>query len=141
MPVVAISIVMAVRVPVTVNATAVVIVVLVAGVVLVVAVANVAVAGMPASIAIFIAVEDVGRSAVLDRPLADSRHRSAIAIAGIVTVIDRAVKLGRAVEPGSDSDEHPAVEVLRSIVSARAAQRGRVRNRNSHRDRKAPCRC
>ena len=46
-------------------------------------------------------------------------HRSMIAVARIVALVDMAVKSMRPVEPGAGPDEYPAREPIRTIVAIR----------------------
>ena len=68
---------------------------------------------MASPIARLVAVE------VIERLFAAARHRSSVAVAGIIAVVDMAVEVAGAAEPAAGADEHAAVEPARTVIAVR----------------------
>src|SRR5208283_5736599 len=81
------------------------------------------VGNVASSIALFVAFEG---SRFAGRFVAALRCCALVSVLRVVTVVHRAMELVRAMEPRPHSDEGPAVEVRRSVVTVRAATIRRV---------------
>jgi hypothetical protein len=66
---------------------------------------------MASPIARLVAVE------VIERLFAAARHRSSVAVAGIIAVVDMAVEVAGAAEPAAGADEHAVVEPIGPVVA------------------------